>query len=188
MFGSLIFALARVWLAPFLVLVRHRATPELSRLGLDPIKPLCYVLPTCGWIDALALARVCRKLGLPAPQRSGAQLPGPRRAVCLYLPALRQPDAGLGTLLNRAAAAAGYEVQVLPLSLRALAEVDGNPLRAQRKAARVLQLQFLRARTAALGPTLLRRAVVIAGVPEVPAVRHAIEREAAAKGLPLKAG
>ncbi len=61
----------------------------------------------------------------------------------------------------------------------------GAELKLARRLPRALHFHFLRARTAALGPTLLRRAVVIGGVLKSDGVRLAIENEAREKSLTL---
>jgi glycerol-3-phosphate O-acyltransferase len=73
----------------------------------------------------------------------------------------------------------------VPLSYRAYLQSVDDPVRAERKLTRALHFHFLRARTATLGPTLLRRSVVIRGLLAQPNVREAIEREAKKKGVPL---
>jgi glycerol-3-phosphate O-acyltransferase len=64
-----------------------------------------------------------------------------------------------------------------PLSFRSYVSGETDGARAVRKLTRVLHFHFLRARTAALGPTLLRRGVVIEGLLNSRAVRRAIEEE-----------
>jgi glycerol-3-phosphate O-acyltransferase len=71
----------------------------------------------------------------------------------------------------------------LPLSYRAYVREAADPARAERKLIRALHLHFLRARTAILGPTLLRRRVVVDDVLSAATVRHAIEREAKSRKL-----
>jgi len=61
-----------------------------------------------------------------------------------------------------------------------------EPMRLARALPRALHFHFLRARTAALGPTLLRRSVVINGVLNSDTVRQAIESEAKRKKLTLE--
>lgn len=68
-----------------------------------------------------------------------------------------------------------------PLSYRSYEHDVGGAAAAQRKLGRVLHLHFLHTRTAVVGPTLLRRAVVVNGVLAAPAVREAIAHEAARK-------
>ncbi|MDR3416353.1 MAG: glycerol-3-phosphate 1-O-acyltransferase PlsB [Nevskia sp.] len=235
------YALARLLLRPFIASMRYRAAPEApaASLKLDPLRPVCYVLPQRSWIDLFALDRICCEQGLPRPQRSDRSLPGAGRAAVLYLPALlesfvlrgRAHVSPLSTLLETAAHTTGYDVQIvpvsifwgrdpgqetslfrlifadsvqagrvrkffimlangrnvlanfgLPLSYRTYVSAATDPARAERKLARALHFHFLRARSAVLGPTLLRRSVVIQGVLNSAEVRRAIEREGARSG------
>ncbi|GAC1624462.1 MAG: glycerol-3-phosphate 1-O-acyltransferase PlsB [Nevskia sp.] len=78
----------------------------------------------------------------------------------------------------------------LPLSYRdylvsAGGDLETSGTRLARRLPRALHFHFLRARTAALGPTLLRRAVVISGVLKSRGVREAIEAEAKGRKLTL---
>ena len=78
----------------------------------------------------------------------------------------------------------------LPLSYRdylvsAGSDSAASGTRLARRLPRALHFHFLRARTAALGPTLLRRAVVINGVLKSRGVCEAIEAEAKEKNLTL---
>ena len=66
-----------------------------------------------------------------------------------------------------------------PVSLRGFMSGTTQPRRALRKLARVFNIHFLRVRTATLGPSLVRRPVLIDGLLRLPAVRHAIEEEIA---------
>ena len=245
---ALAYALARPLLRPFISSMRYRVAPEAPSvtLKLDPAKPVCYVLPQRSWIDLFALDRICREQGLPRPQRSERALPSASRAAVLYLPALleafvlrgRADSSELSNLLAVAAHTAGFDVQIVPLSIfwgrnpgqetslfrlifadsiqagrlhkffimlangRNVLANFGVPLsyrnylaeatsdntastRAERKLARALHFHFLRARTAVLGPTLLRRSVMIQGVLNSPEVKRAVEREAKAKQLTM---
>ncbi len=243
---ALAYALVRPLLRPFIAAMRYRVAPEApsAALKLDPLKPVCYVLPQRSWIDLFALDRICREQGLPRPQRSERALPTAGRAALLYLPALleafvlrgRADSSELSNLLALAAHTAGYDVQIVPVSIfwgrspgqetslfrlifadslqagrlhkffimlangsnvlanfgvplsyrNYLAEVaDSRSTRAERKLARALHFHFLRARTAVLGPTLLRRSVMIQGVLSSPEVKRAVEREAKAKQMTL---
>ncbi len=48
--------------------VRTEVSPgELDSLGIDPERPLCYVLDTRGYGDLLVLEQECRNRGLPSP-------------------------------------------------------------------------------------------------------------------------
>lgn len=66
------------------------------------------------------------------------------------------------------------------VSLRGFMGETPRPRRALRKLARVFNIHFLRMRTATLGPSLIRRSVLIEGLLRTPPVRHAIEEEIAA--------
>src|SRR3546814_2312878 len=71
----------------------------------------------------------------------------------------------------------------LPFSFREYVERGPDATTSIRKLTRVLHFHFLRARTAALGPTLLRRGVVIDGLLEAEGVQRAIEHTAGKNGL-----
>lgn len=73
-----------------------------------------------------------------------------------------------------------------PLSYRAYAAQVGDVATVRHRLGRALHLHFLHLRTATLGPTLLRRAVVINDVLNAPGVRSAIAREASQKKIPLE--
>ncbi len=73
----------------------------------------------------------------------------------------------------------------VPLSYRSYLQSVVDPVRGEKKLTRALHFHFLRARTATLGPTLLRRSVVIRGVLAHPGVRRAVEQEAKEKGHTL---
>ncbi|MDB5985573.1 MAG: plsB [Nevskia sp.] len=236
---GLAFAISRLLLRPFIGAMKYKTVPLAAAAGLDldPSRPVCYVLPVRSWIDLFALDRICRECGLPRPQRAAANLPQAGKAGYLYLPALletRLRKTGLSSVLAAAAATAGYDVQIvpvsifwgrdpgqetslfrlifadsvqagavrkfliliangrnvlanfgLPLSYRNYLQSVADPVRAEKKLTRALHFHFLRARTATLGPTLLRRSVVIRGVLTHPSVRHAIEQEAKEKSLTL---
>lgn len=72
----------------------------------------------------------------------------------------------------------------LPFSFREFTERSPSSSHALKKLTRVLHFHFLRARTAALGPSLLRRGVVIEGLLNTPAVQAVIEHETRASGAP----
>lgn len=79
----------------------------------------------------------------------------------------------------------GHNVYVnfgLPFSFREFVDKEPESSMALRKLTRVLHFHFLRARTAALGPTLLRRQVVVDALLHVQSVRRACEADAANKG------
>ncbi len=71
----------------------------------------------------------------------------------------------------------------LPFSFREYVDRSPDSAVTIRKLTRVLHFHFLRARTAALGPTLLRRGVVIDGLLAAPGVQRAIARAAGKNGM-----
>lgn len=71
----------------------------------------------------------------------------------------------------------------LPFSFREYMDRSADATATIRKLTRVLHFHFLRARTAALGPTLLRRGVVIDGLMASSTVRRAVERETSHSGI-----
>ncbi|MFP5357458.1 MAG: glycerol-3-phosphate 1-O-acyltransferase PlsB [Gammaproteobacteria bacterium] len=225
------------WLfRPFSRLIRYKTAPGALResLGLDPSKPVVFVLATRDWSDLFVLERLCRDLQLPRPSRTGLNFPSVDRAGVVYLPALletRVRRTELTGLMETAIATRDYEAQIVPVSIfwgrdpgsetslfkllfadsvqagrlrklfimlvngrNVLAHfglpfsfreyVDKSPdaATAIRKITRVMHFHFLRARTAALGPTLLRRQVVIDGLLQTPGVREACQKQAAEQG------
>lgn len=70
-----------------------------------------------------------------------------------------------------------------PFSFREFVDREKDANAAIHKLTRVLHFHFLRARTAALGPTLLRRHVVIDGLLNSVPVQRAIAHEAADRGM-----
>lgn len=73
-----------------------------------------------------------------------------------------------------------------PVSFRAQVEQDQDAAKAIKKLIRVLHFHFLRARTAALGPELPPRRLMLDRVVNSRGVRRAIEEEAKAKGQTLE--
>jgi glycerol-3-phosphate O-acyltransferase len=244
---ELLFTLAWWLRKPMLWLVRYRVAPEdaVSRLNLDPHRPVCFVLPERSWSDLFVLDRVCADVGLPRPHRTGNDLPTLARPGFLYLSVLLESRlesqrggraTDIDVLLQRAVANPVYDVQLIPVSIFWGREPDketslfkllfsdapgagalrkffiilfngfnvlvsfglplpfraymdstsvagrSDPQRAVRKLTRALHFHFLRLRTATLGPSLLRRAVVVRELLATEPVRVAIEREAKQKG------
>lgn len=219
---------------PLIWWMRHRAAPEglPDSLGLDPARPVCFVLPYRSWLDVFALQGICRAQGLPAPRPAEMRLPEAGETTFIYLETLlesKRDAEALQQLFASACTRQDYELQLVPVSvfwgrapgsetslfrilfadsvgvgrlhklfialvngrnvfahfakpvgLRAFAHDQGQPQRALRKLSRVFNIHFLRVRTATLGPTLVRRSVIIDGLLRSPAVRQAIAREVAA--------
>ncbi|HUS24441.1 MAG TPA: glycerol-3-phosphate 1-O-acyltransferase PlsB [Candidatus Binatia bacterium] len=247
MLTDLLFTLAWWLRKPMLRLVRYRVAPDdvKARLNLDPARPVCFVLPQRSWTDLFVLDRICRDLGLPRPQRTGAELPTLSRPGYLYLSVLlesrlasqRAPGrrGAAAALIQRAVADPQFDVQLVPVSIfwgrepeketslfkllfadsvqagairkllilvvngrnvlasfglpvpfRAYMGETGDPARSVRKLMRALHFHFLRMRTATLGPSLVRRAVVIQGLLGSRGVRLAMEQEAKDRGQTLE--
>jgi glycerol-3-phosphate O-acyltransferase len=220
--------------------VRYRVTPEglPESLTLDPVRPVCFVLPQRSWLDLFVLQRICREQGLPVPQRVVNELPTRDRTAFLYLSSLFEPGPGQGemeALFERALANEHFDVQLVPISLfwgrqpdsetslfkllfadsvqagrlrkliialvngrnvfahfatpvsfRAFVRGQSQPRNAMRKLGRIFNIHFLRVRTATLGPSLIRRTVLIASLLRTPPVRRAIEDEAREKGITVE--
>lgn len=222
------------WLfRPLNALIKYRVTPQplAEQLGLDPNRPVVYLLPTRSWGDLFVLDRLCRDLKLPVPNRTGSSFPTPERPAVLYLPALlemrRQPASELSAVVAQVAADPSFDAQVVPVSVfwgrnpgqetslfkllfadsvqagvirklfimlanargvyasfaapmsfREFVAKEPSPEVAVRKLSRLLHLYFLRARTAALGPRLQTRSVVIEQLLASRGVKAAIEAEA----------
>lgn len=128
---ELLFLVAWMLRKPMLWLVRYRVAPEdpKARLGLDPGRPVCFVLPQRSWSDLFVLERVCRDLGLPPPHRTGTDLPTLARPGFLYLSVLlesrlesrrgarRGRATGIARLVERAVANSAFDVQLVPVSI-----------------------------------------------------------------------
>jgi glycerol-3-phosphate O-acyltransferase len=64
-------ALLKVFALPVSILVRSKDVPaDLKELGIDPSKPIVYLLPSDSVTDQLALAKSTSRLGLPTPNKS----------------------------------------------------------------------------------------------------------------------
>ena len=213
-------------------LIKYRVMPEslAARLGLDPARPVVYVLANRSWGDLFVLDRICRDQGLPVPRRTGTSFPSADRPGVMYLPALletRVRQTEMSGVVEGAAADPAFDAQIVPVSVfwgrdpgqetslfkllfadsvqagtvrkllimlvnsrsvyanfaeplgfRAFVAKESAPDVAVNKLGRLLHLYFLRARTAALGPRLQTRSVVIDQLIASRTVRAAIEQEA----------
>ncbi len=229
------------WLfRPFSRSLRYSTAPHplIEGIGLDPEKPVVFVLANRSWADLFVLDRICKDLDLPAPSRTGSNFPTPDRAGVVYMPALletRVRNTDLLRLIETGVATQSFDAQIVPVSIfwgrdpgketswfklifadniqagrvqklfimlangRNIFANFGLPLNFReqmdkgadattsiRKLVRGLHFHFLRARTAALGPTLLSRHVVIDSLLNAPGVLKAIEQEADAGSAQLK--
>lgn len=74
----------------------------------------------------------------------------------------------------------------MPVSFRGFIRNHAESRLAMRKLGRIFNIHFLRVRTAALGPRLVRRPVLIASLLRTPPVRRAIEDDAREKGITVE--
>lgn len=107
---------------PLNALIKYRVVPEDPRekLGLDPARPVVFLLGTRSWGDLFMLDRICSDLGLPRPRRTGTSFPTPSRPGVLYLPALletRIRETELSGVVEGAAADPGFDCQVVAVSI-----------------------------------------------------------------------
>ncbi|MFA6441111.1 MAG: glycerol-3-phosphate 1-O-acyltransferase PlsB [Sterolibacterium sp.] len=218
----------------------HVQPQDLSTLGLDPAKPVVYVMQRRFLSNLLVLARETKALGLP-PAHGVLAAGGVREAVSFFFLTRREPLLGsrratysglLRRLVAQARAQDGFEVQIVPvsilwgrapdkansvwkllfsdgwaargelkqfftvlihgrqtllrfsepLSLRQIVAEGLDEERTLRKLARILRVHFRRQREMAIGPDLSHRRNQVGKLVEAPAVRAAVEAEAAAKG------
>ena len=224
--------------------VRVAVLPEnLETLGLDPRRPVCYVLHGRHLSNLLVLFEETRRLGLPAPratmQVGGQVLPRSfffldrRRGLVTSLKEHKAPSALLTRLVQIVLEDSSADLQFVPVtllwgrapdkqqsvlkalfaetwrspgmlrqlltvlvhgrqtllrfskpfSLRELLAEESDPVRGQRKLARILRVHFRRQREIAIGPDLSHRHTVVAQLLAAPAVSTAIDAEAATRGF-----
>lgn len=78
-------ALLQVFKLPVKGLVRSKDIPlNISELGIEPTKPIVYLLPSDSVTDQLALAKSTKRLGLPDPC-SSIEIDGEAFPSCLFL-------------------------------------------------------------------------------------------------------
>jgi len=108
--------------------VRSTVLPEhLDELGLDPDRPVFYVLDTYALSSLLIVDEICRDLGWPRPSRSlegpGLILPraygASRRfgGLLIRSPKLRRHSAMLGRLIKQSAASGQGDAQIVPVTV-----------------------------------------------------------------------
>ncbi len=235
-FNRILYELVWWMFRPFNRLIHYSCAPHplVEGLKLDPTRPIVYVLAARSWVDFFVLDRICKDLGLPAPNRTGSNFPTPDRAGVVYMPALleaRVHNTELLQLIETGVATQSFDAQIVPVSIfwgrnpgsetswfklifadsvqagrirkffimlaqsqnvfanfglplgfREAMDKGPNATTAIRKLTRALHFHFLRARTAVLGPTLLRRNVVINALLAAAVVQSAVEKEAATPG------
>lgn len=224
--------------------VRLRLYPnDSSALGIDPDRPICYVLREDWLSDRLVLREAVARVGLPAadrPLKLGAcRLPSAEFALMPgWRPFGKTHDAfcvpsGLSRLIACLAKDPAADVQIVPVTVlwgRAPRQQDGvmhallaeswqrrnpfahwiavllhgrhthvhfgapyslhallkdvpDPARAVKKAARVLRVHFRQQRERFIGPDISHRHTQVEALLATPAVRAAIESEAAKQGI-----
>jgi glycerol-3-phosphate O-acyltransferase len=119
------------WLRRILYLwVNSRVVPSdpLRDLGLDPQKPVCYVVRSNSLSDLLVLDEHCRRAGLPRPVMSTSALrKGKPGASYIYLVEMnllqaarrgkKIPPSPLIKLVEHASATSEFDVQLVPVSV-----------------------------------------------------------------------
>lgn len=125
--SGLLFVLASLFRRPLLAWVRTRVAPGglPGALGLDPARPVCYVLAVRSVADQFVLEETCRLQGLPAPRGGYREMPKPGRAALVALPRMEgegmQRRYGNPTEIRRMVTQAivdrDYDVQLVPVSV-----------------------------------------------------------------------
>ncbi len=119
------------WLRSFLEgWVRAKLVPDediLADLGVDPNRPICYVLKSNTIFDFLVLDIFCQKKGLPRPLASIDELGARKDAASIYLSHVgilrtygayrNEPPSPFFKLLRRAQMEDGFDVQMVPVSV-----------------------------------------------------------------------
>jgi glycerol-3-phosphate O-acyltransferase len=99
----------------------------LSEIGVNPAKPICYVLRSSSVFDLLLLDIYCQKLRLPRPQAHVDELDTTSDAGSIYLAKVgllrtygayrHQPPSPFFKLLKRVDAEPTFDVQMVPVSV-----------------------------------------------------------------------
>ncbi len=100
--------------------IKPRVSPQdvMEVLGLDPERPVCYVLGTHSLSDYVVLENACRRVNLPRPQYSERRLPRRKRATAMFLPGKHERQiSDLERIIERAIEREKYDVQVVPVSV-----------------------------------------------------------------------
>ncbi len=118
------------WLRKLIYLwVRTKIVPQnpLDELGIDPTKPVCYILSNNSLSDLMVLDEQTRRLGLPIPRHRATSLrsPGAVAFISLQRTGLLQMERGtpkdvhgqLLSLIEQAKADPSMEVQLVPTSV-----------------------------------------------------------------------
>lgn len=220
---------------PILGWIKPQVTPSETgeALGLDPDRPVCYVLNSRSLADYVVLEQACKAEKLPRPHFAERRLPKTGRPTGMFLPRPQERGASdLESIIERAIEREKYDVQIVPVSLfwgrdpgketslfriafsdaplagslrkffiilangrntlvhfgkpisvREFVAEGLEPRRAGQKLNRILRVHFNRQRTAALGPSLSRRARLLDSLIATPGVQAAINERAKQDGL-----
>lgn len=108
---------------PVLFLIPASIAPKkLDDLGLDPQRPVCYVLPGPGLTERVLLQHICREQGLPVPSLYHWHMPEPGQSGIVCLPSASgiktlKEDAPLRAMSSNATSSDDYDVQLVPVSV-----------------------------------------------------------------------
>jgi glycerol-3-phosphate O-acyltransferase len=119
------------WLRSLLYLwVKTKIVPGqriLEELGIDPQKPICYLMYSRSISDLLVLDETCKKLKLPLPRSKPTALKFPGSASFIYLHKIgllqmsrgsgKNPPTPLFSMVKQAEKDTEMEVQLVPVSI-----------------------------------------------------------------------
>jgi glycerol-3-phosphate O-acyltransferase len=99
----------------------------LAEIGIDPLKPVCYVLRSNSIFDLLALDIYCQRLGLPRPYASIDELGSTSDASTVYLSKVgllrtygayrHEPPSPFVKAFQRISEEPDFDVQMVPVSV-----------------------------------------------------------------------
>ncbi|MGH8560763.1 MAG: glycerol-3-phosphate 1-O-acyltransferase PlsB [Nevskiales bacterium] len=125
--SGLLFLLASLLRRPLLAWVQTRVAPSglPQELGLDPTRPVCYVLAARSITDQFVIEETCRQQGLPPPRGGYREMPKPGRAGLVALPRLEGQGmqrrygnpAEIRRLVTQAIVDRDYDAQLVPVSV-----------------------------------------------------------------------
>ena len=119
------------WLRKLMYIwVRTKVVPDqniLTELGIDPKKPVCYLLYSKSLSDVLVLEETCNKYNLPLPHHrpTALKFPGSASFIYLHKTGLLQVSRGSGkklpspllSIVKQAEKDSDMEVQIVPVSV-----------------------------------------------------------------------
>ncbi len=105
---------------PLLGWIKPQVTPADAHeaLGLDPERPVCYVLNSRSLTDYVVLELACKSATMPRPHFAERRLPKAGRPTGMFLPRPRERGASdLESIIERAVEREEYDVQIVPVSV-----------------------------------------------------------------------